>query len=89
MTRRRLRPHTESASREFACPDCGRNCIVTQISEQLASIRHQLPECATYRRTKDDGQKFLELAFLHGKQRAAVLKAFPEWVTPTPAVVKR
>lgn len=63
--------------REFKCPDCGRNCIVEQHSEKLASIRHQLPECNTYRTTKKDGQKFLELAFLAGaKQRpAAVLKS--------------
>lgn len=59
---------------EFKCPDCGRSCIVEQLSPKLASTRHELPECPTYKRMKNDGQKFLELAFVHGKQRAVVLK---------------
>ncbi len=49
---------------EFRCPDCGLLCVLQQAPGERASMQHQIPECETYRRTKRDGQKFLELAFI-------------------------
>jgi hypothetical protein len=44
---------------EFACPGCKLPC---QLNLATKGLRHQLPTCAVYERTKTDAQEFLLLA---------------------------
>ncbi len=44
---------------EFACPGCRKNC---QLNLDSKALRHELPTCAVYEKTKDDGQEFLLMA---------------------------
>ena len=48
---------------EFTCPDCARSCL---LNDATNAMQHELPMCNTYKKTKADGQKFLELAFAAG-----------------------
>lgn len=60
---------------DFTCPDCGLNCQLTTPNNGApgGKLCHQLPECSTYKATKGDGQKFLELAFLARQGSAATI----------------
>lgn len=68
------------AQHEFKCPGCGLSCLLRQEVGAKASIQHQLPTCNVYDRTKSDGQKFLELAYLArpGSAAFALVKSAPE-----------
>lgn len=46
---------------QFACPGCGRRC---ELNIANKSLRHQVPTCPVYERTKGNGQEFLKLAKL-------------------------
>lgn len=56
---------------DFKCPGCGRSC---RLDTSTNGMQHEEPRCATYNRTRTDGQAFLQLANQADPKAFAVLK---------------
>ena len=67
---------------DFKCPDCGLPCqLIDNGHGQRSSMRHAIPTCNTYDRTKKDGQKFLRARVhcAHGLGRDGDLVSPIDW----------